>query len=51
MLTVATTAGQLYSYLAALPIIFDFHMTKVIYLTSLLEMSIVDINRYIGFRV
>eukprot|EP00798_Chlamydomonas_sp_ICE-L_P012670 gene12669-15902_t len=45
VLTVSTTSGMLYSYLAALPSIFDVHMTKVMYLTSLLEMSIVDIHK------
>lgn len=29
VLTVATTNGQLLTFLAALPVVFDFHLTKV----------------------
>lgn len=45
VLTVATNTGQLFSYLAALPVVFDYHNTKVIYLTNLLELSILDVNK------
>mmetsp|Transcript_36982 Transcript_36982/g.82211 ORF Transcript_36982/g.82211 Transcript_36982/m.82211 type:complete len:1366 (+) Transcript_36982:300-4397(+) len=45
VLTISTTTGQVYSYLAALPVVFDYYQTKVIYLTSLLEMSVVDVTR------
>ena len=30
VLTVATTAGQLFSFLSALPMVFDFYGTKVL---------------------
>ncbi|GAX77949.1 hypothetical protein CEUSTIGMA_g5391.t1 [Chlamydomonas eustigma] len=50
ILTVGTSNGQLRSYLAALPVISDFYGTQVLYLTSLLEMSIVDLNRR-GFAI
>ena len=45
MLTISTSNGRLISLLAALPMVFDFNRTRVLYLTSVLEMSVVDINR------
>lgn len=41
----ATASGYVYSYLAALPMIFDYNASRVVYLTSLLEMSVMDITR------
>jgi hypothetical protein len=45
VLTVATTSGQLLSFLAALPVVFDYHGSKVMHLTSLMEMSVQDLSR------
>lgn len=45
VLTVATQNGYLHAFLAALPVVFDVHGTRVMYLTSLLEMSVVDAAR------
>ncbi|MEW5304579.1 MAG: hypothetical protein WDW36_007181 [Sanguina aurantia] len=45
VLTVGCQNGYLYSYLAALPTVYDFCGSKVIYMTSLLEMSLVDVAR------
>lgn len=45
VLTLSTSNGRLISLLAALPVVFDFNRTKVVYLTSVLEMSVVDLSR------
>lgn len=45
ILTVATQSGQLLSFLAALPVVFDSHASKVLYLTSVLEMTVADVTR------
>ncbi|MEW5318051.1 MAG: hypothetical protein WDW38_009304 [Sanguina aurantia] len=45
VLTVGCQNGYLYSYLAALPTVYDYCGAKVIYMTSLLEMSLVDVTR------
>jgi WD repeat-containing protein 19 len=45
VLTVATRNGFAHSYLASLPVIYDIFATKVAYLTSLLEVSVVDIAK------
>ncbi|KAG1674427.1 hypothetical protein FOA52_012954 [Chlamydomonas sp. UWO 241] len=44
ILTVSTMTGQLFSFLAALPVVFDSHATKVMYLTSVLEVTIADMS-------
>jgi len=44
ILTVSTTTGQLVSFLAALPVVFDSHHTRVMYLTSVLEVTIADMS-------
>ncbi|GFH09592.1 WD_REPEATS_REGION domain-containing protein, partial [Haematococcus lacustris] len=45
VLTLSTASGQLLSYLAALPVVYSHHATKVMHLTSLLELSVVDVTR------
>lgn len=45
VLTVATEKGQLLSFLAALPLVYDSCGTKALYLTSLLEMSVSDVHK------
>eukprot|EP00873_Tetraselmis_striata_P029142 jgi/Tetstr1/449406/TSEL_036501.t1 len=43
VLTIATTAGGILSYLATLPVVHASFMTRVAYLTSLQEISVVDV--------
>ncbi|KXZ49298.1 hypothetical protein GPECTOR_22g892 [Gonium pectorale] len=45
VLTVGTHNGYLHSFLASLPMVYDFHGQRVLYLTSLLEMTILDVTR------
>jgi hypothetical protein len=42
VLTVSTASGAVYSYLAALPVVYDTCGTQLLHMTSLLEMSLVD---------
>lgn len=43
VLTVSSESGELLAFLASLPIINDSFDTKVVYLTSLLELSVIDV--------
>lgn len=45
VLTVGTHNGYLHTYLASLPMVFDYAGNRVLYLTSLLEMTVMDVNR------
>ncbi len=45
VLTVGTHNGYLHSFLASLPMVYDYNGTRVLYLTSLLEMTIMDVTR------
>ncbi|PNW73788.1 hypothetical protein CHLRE_13g572700v5 [Chlamydomonas reinhardtii] len=45
VLTVGTHNGYMHSFLASLPMVYDFHGTRVLYLTSLLEMTLLDVSR------
>jgi WD repeat-containing protein 19 len=42
VLTVSTAAGAVYSYLAALPVLYDTCGSQLLHLTSLAEMSLMD---------
>jgi len=44
VLTVALTNGLIMSFLSTLPVVFDYQSSKVIYLTSLQEMTLVDMS-------
>jgi WD repeat-containing protein 19 len=43
VLTIGTDGGAISTYLASLPTVYDSFQTKVVYLTSLSEVSVVDI--------
>ena len=43
VLTVANLDGEITSFLATLPVIHGAHMTRVAYLSSLQEVSVVDV--------
>ncbi|KAF5840991.1 hypothetical protein DUNSADRAFT_14848 [Dunaliella salina] len=44
VLTVSLTNGLVLSFLSTLPVVFDYQSSKVIYLTSLQEMTLVDMS-------
>lgn len=44
VLSVSSERGQLHSFLAALPVVSDTNGSKVLYLTSIMEMCVVDIR-------
>ncbi|GLC35581.1 hypothetical protein PLESTB_000191100 [Pleodorina starrii] len=45
VLTVGTHNGYLHTFLASLPMVYDYHGTRVLYLTSLLEMTVLDVTK------
>lgn len=40
-----THNGYLHTFLASLPMVYDFHASRVLYLTSLLEMTVLDVTK------
>jgi hypothetical protein len=43
VLTVSSNGGEVHAFLAALPTLHAAHQARMVYLTSLLELSVVDV--------